>query len=130
MLRRFRKNALGTLMLTMLLGFSVGPGLALHLLGDAFHNAHAHHHHAFDFSADLDIDHLNDSDADHSCAFDHDHDRSHAASLTIGCLAPPVVIAAVQFDGTPVVYPPAAHRAPPLGTTASIDKPPRLIASV
>ncbi len=130
MLRRFRQKAIGTFMLTMLLGFAVGPGLGIHLLGDAFHNARSHHHHAFDFSADLDSDHLNDSDAEHSCALDHDHDRSHAASLTIGCLAPPVAVASVAFDTTPVSYPPEERGAPPLGPTASIDKPPRLTASV
>lgn len=128
MLRRFRQKAIGTFMLTMLLGFAVGPGLGLHLLGDAFHNTHAHHHHAFDFAAD--IDHLNDSDADHSCALDHDHDRNHAASLSIGCLAAPVTIAAVQFDAAPVTYPAEARHAQPLDPTSSIDKPPRLTASV
>lgn len=130
MLQRFRQKAIGTFMLTMLLGFAVGPGLGLHLLGDAFHNAHAHHHHAFDFSAALDLDQFGDGDVEHSCALDHDHDRSHAANLAIGCLAAPVAIAAVQFDAAPVTYPHEERSAPPLGPTSSIDKPPRLTASV
>lgn len=127
MFARLRHTTLSTLLLAALLVFAVGPGMALHVLGDAHHNTEAHHHHAFDMA--LDIDHLNDSGADHSCALDHDHDQSHAASLTIGCLSAPVSVAHIRFDATPISYPAEARRAPPLGPASSIDKPPRLIAS-
>ena len=126
MLKRLRQKAIGTFLLAALLAFAAGPGLGLHALGDAMHDAGAGHHHAFDYAADLGS---HEDSGEHTCALDHEDDPSHAAGQSLAGLPVPAIVASVSFDAAPITYSHQTQVAPPSGLAASIDKPPRLSAS-
>lgn len=124
MFERWRQKSFATVLLSALLVAAIGPGLALHGLGDAMHDAAHGQHHAIDI-ADL-ADPAHDDDA--TCAYDHDDDQSHATGTSFTCLTPPQVAMLAPIAAARVIYPSADGNAPPSSYPSDIDRPPQGLA--